>query len=142
MEKGHQTLAKIAETYMQVWNAGKEDILDNLADEKLNVNYPHFEKTYEGAAVYKSMLKMTYDYFPDLEITLERVIPHSKENCVTVLWQYTGTHKNGNLFGVETSGKKVTVHGMTLLEIENGVVKSERGVVDNLSLVMQLGAFP
>lgn len=85
---------------------------------------------------------MTYDYFPDLEITLERVIPHSKENCVTVLWQYTGTHKNGNLFGVEPSGKKVTVHGMTLLEIENGVVKSERGVVDNLSLVMQLGAFP
>ncbi|NBC64512.1 MAG: hypothetical protein GVY07_02460 [Bacteroidetes bacterium] len=54
-------------------------------------------------------------------------------------WHYSGTHENGNLFGVESSGKKVTVKGMTLLKFQNGKIVEEKGIVDNLSLMMQLG---
>jgi predicted ester cyclase len=134
-------LIKIATEYMQVWNSGKENILEKFAHRDLDVYYTHFEKSYHGIPEYKSMLKMTYGYFPDLSITLDKVVPNNNGNSVTVLWKYDGTHKNGNLFGVESSGKKVSVKGMTLLEIENGLVKKESGIVDNLSLIMQLGAF-
>ncbi|MFD2034028.1 ester cyclase [Belliella marina] len=68
------------------------------------------------------------------------MIPNEKDNCVTVAWEYKGTHKNGDLFGVKSSGKQVSVKGMTLLELENGLIKKENGIMDNLSLIVQLGA--
>jgi len=125
---------------MQVWSAGKENLLDEFAAKDLKVNYTHFEKTYSGISEYKAMLKQTHVFFPDLKITLKETIPNENGDGITIFWEYNGTHKNGNLFGGESSGKKVNVSGITLLQIQNGKVKEEKGIVDNLSLMMQLGA--
>lgn len=133
-------LKNIATGYMQIWSAENADLLDKYADENITVDYTHFEKPYEGISNYKSMLEMTYDFFPDLKITIKNLIPNEAEQMVTVEWKYDGTHKNGNLFGVESSGKKISVSGITILEIKNGLVTKEKGIVDNLSLIMQLGA--
>lgn len=133
-------LKNIATGYMQIWGAENADLLDKYADENITVDYTHFEKPYEGISNYKSMLEMTYDFFPDLKITIKNLIPNEAEQMVTVEWKYDGTHKNGNLFGVESSGKKISVSGITILEIKNGLVTKEKGIVDNLSLIMQLGA--
>ena len=138
MEK--QDLKKIASEYMQIWNAEKAFLLDKYADEKIVVHYTHFEKSYVGITNYRSMLEMTYDFFPDLKITINNLIPNEAEQMVTVEWKYDGTHKNGNLFGVESSDKKISVSGITILRIKNGLVTKEKGIVDNLSLIMQLGA--
>lgn len=77
---------------------------------------------------------------PDLENTLEEIIPNDDAQTATIMWEYTGTHEDGNLFGVESSASKVTVSGITLLKFHDGKVKEEKGIVDNLSLLMQLGA--
>ena len=135
-----EKLKHIANEYMQIWNADNADLLDKCADENIVANYTHFEKPYEGIQNYKSMLKVTYDFFPDLKITIKNLMPNEAEQMVTVEWKYDGTHKNGNLFGVESSGKKISVSGITILEIENGLVTKEKGIVDNLNLIMQLGA--
>lgn len=133
-------LKQIASDYMQIWSAGNEGLLDTFADKDLTVDYTHFDEPYEGISEYRSMLEQTYTYFPDLEITLHNILPSETENSVMVVWEYTGTHQNGNLFGVEASGKEVAIQGMTLLKIEAGKVVREEGIVDNLSLMMQLGA--
>lgn len=64
------------------------------------------------------MLKQTHEFFPDLEITIKEIIPSENGSGATINWDYSGTHENGNLFGVESSGKKVTVMGMTLLKFQ------------------------
>lgn len=133
-------LKNIATEYMQIWSAKHADLLDKYADENIAVDYTHFEKPYEGISNYKSMLEMTYGFFPDLQITIKNLIPNEAEQMVTVEWQYDGTHKNGNLFGVESSGKKISVSGITILGIKNGLVTKEKGIVDNLSMIIQLGA--
>ncbi|WP_170245567.1 ester cyclase [Fodinibius salinus] len=125
---------------MKIWNAGEENLLNEFAADDLIVNYTHFENTYTSISEYKSMLQQTHEFFPDLEITLEEIIPSENGHGATIHWEYNGTHKNGNLFGVDSSGKKVTVQGMTLLKFQNGKVVEEKGIVDNLSLMMQLGA--
>lgn len=132
-------LEKLATNYMQIWSVGNEHLLDKFADENLVAEYTHFERAYQGILEYKSMLKMTYDFFPDLKIHLKNLIPNQTNNSVTVFWEYSGTHKNGNLFGIESSNKEVNVNGITLLEVKNGLVVKEKGIVDNLSLIMQLG---
>jgi len=86
------------------------------------------------------MLKQTHHFFPDLEIKLKEVIPSGNGPSTTINWEYNGTHENGNLFGVESSGKQVIVQGITLLRFQNGKAVEEKGIVDNLSLMMQLGA--
>ncbi len=132
-------LEYLATNYMQIWSVGNENILDKYADEKLIVDYTHFERPYIGISEYKLMLKVTYDYFPDLKIYLRNLIPNQTNESVTVFWEYSGTHKNGNLFGVESSNRKVKVKGITLLETDSGLVVKEKGIVDNLSLLRQLG---
>lgn len=133
-------LKQIAWDYMQIWSAGKENLLDEFADENLKVDYTHFEKTYNNIPDYKAMLKQTHEFFPDLQITLNEVIPNENLNSATVFWEYKGTHENGNLFGIESSGKFVSISGITLLQFQGGKVKAEKGIVDNLNLLMQLGA--
>lgn len=135
-----QEIKELSSSYMEIWNAGKEDLLNEFADDDLEVNYTHFEKTYNSISEYKAMLKETHEFFPDLKITLKEIIPGENGRSATISWEYNGTHKNGNLFGVESSGKKVAVQGMTLLRFQNGKVIEEKGIVDNLSLMMQLGA--
>jgi steroid delta-isomerase-like uncharacterized protein len=135
----NEELNKIANAYMQVWTVSEENRLDQFADKDLEVSYSHFNKTYKDIEECKSVLKMTHNFFPDLKIHIKNSLPNSDNNTVTVMWQYEGTHLHGNLFGAEASGKKVAVSGITILFIENGLVKVETGIVDNLSLLMQLG---
>jgi predicted ester cyclase len=131
-------LEEIATAYMQVWSAGKQDLLDKYADKNLVIDYPHFEKPFSGIAECKSMLEAAYSFFPDISITVEKIIPNKEDNSVTLIWEYAGTHKQGSLFGTEPSGRKVLVRGMTLLEFLNGKVVRETGIVDNFGLLMQL----
>jgi predicted ester cyclase len=55
-----------------------------------------------------------------------------------VRWTYQATHQHGELLGVEPTGKIVHVSGITIYQIRDGRVQREDGVVDNLSLLLQL----
>lgn len=131
------TKQELAHAYMQLWNAGGVMTLEEYADPGLEVDYTHFGDTYKGIAEYTEMLHKTYEYFPDLRIDIQNIIV--SDDTATVQWQYTGTHQSGNLFGKEPTGKQVTVPGITILWFKGDKVIRESGIVDNLSLVMQLG---
>lgn len=131
-------LVQLAANYMQIWNAGAEESINACADENIEVEYTHFPEKYTGTYQLKQMLAKTHEFFPDMKITLSEFIPGV--NKITVIWYYEGTHKQGNLFGVESSGKNVKVSGISVLDVNNGKVIKENGIVDNLSLLMQLGA--
>jgi len=133
-----KSITNLAKNYMQIWSSGNEHILDALAHDNISVNYSHFEKPYVGIETYKKLLQMTYGFFPDLRISVMDVIEAGV--LATVIWEYSGTHQNGKLFGIEPSGRRVTVAGITILEFKEGKVAAERGVVDNFSMVTQLGA--
>jgi steroid delta-isomerase-like uncharacterized protein len=128
-----------AKKYMRIWNAGQSDLLNKYASEDITVNYSHFSKEIRGISDYEEMLKMTYGYFPDLQIAINKTYAHDK--AITLHWTYEGTFKNGELFGIKAGNQKVTVSGITILEFDkNELVVKDQGIVDNLSLAMQIGA--
>jgi steroid delta-isomerase-like uncharacterized protein len=133
-------LFEIASGYMQIWSSGNENLLDQYAADDLQVFYTHFPKPINPSAAYKEMLKQTYGFFPDITISIDEIEIAENQMDVFVSWTYQGKHTHGKLFGVEPSDRKVKVSGMTRLQIENGKVVSEKGIVDNLSLLFQLGA--
>jgi steroid delta-isomerase-like uncharacterized protein len=136
MEK--KEIIDIANKYMQIWNAGNDGLLLDFASNDLEVEYTHFQKTYQGVEEYRQVLNQTYMSFPDLKIFIDEV--QVFENKALVKWTYTGSHLNGILFGVEPAGKKVKVSGLSTLDVFNGKVVREYGIVDNLALVLQIGA--
>lgn len=122
---------------MQIWNADSEGLLDIYADDDLVVEYTHFERL-EGVEVYKQFLQATYKSFPDLKVNVAQVIPNKKDSSAIVFWNYTGTHKNDPIFGVQPAGKEIGVNGITFLKFKDKKVVYEKGMLDNLSLLMQL----
>jgi len=131
-------LKEIAENYMQIWNVGSDPLLDKWANNDLNVEYTHFQKSIVGIDEYRQVLRQTYHSFTDIKISVQEV--NVSANKAIVKWTYTGTHQNNTLFGVDPAEKRVTVSGLSILDINGGKVVREYGIVDNLSLIMQLGA--
>jgi len=130
----------IARRFLQAWNAGQREVVDELAAPDFTADYTHFPEPFEGPEAFKQMLAQTHRYFPDLSIEVRDVV--ADENRAVVHWAYRGTLQEGEMFGVEAAGQSVEVEGMTKYRIEDGRVQSERGVVDNFGLMMQLGATP
>lgn len=130
---------RIAREFIQVWGVGNLDVLDRLASDDLEVTYSHFPEPIVGKQAFRSTLEETFAHFPDLEITARTVV--AERDRAAVEWQYEGTHQHGELFGVQPSGRRVRVSGVTLYRIVSGSVVEERGVVDVLGLMQQLGAF-
>lgn len=124
---------------MEIWSGNSEGLLDIYADPELIVEYTHFEKI-EGIAQYKKFLQTTYQSFDQLEIHINEVVSNKKKESVIVFWNYTGIHRNHPIFGVQPSGKKVAVNGITFLQFQNNKVVHEKGMIDNLSLLMQLNS--
>lgn len=134
-----QDVERIAREFIQVWSVGNLDALDRLAGEDLEVRYSHFPETIVGRQAFRTILEETFTHFPDLETTARTIVADGEQAAVE--WQYQGTHQHGELFGVQPSDRQVRVSGMTFYRILNGRVVEERGVVDVLGLMQQLGAF-
>lgn len=135
---GRPSVEEIAREFIQVWTAGNLDLLDRLAHEELVVTYSHFPEPVEGPSAFRAVLEQTFHQFPDLRTVADRVIGRGEEAAVE--WHYEGTHEHGELFGVEPTGRRVRVQGITLYRIRDGRVVEERGVVDVLGLMAQVGA--
>ncbi|PQJ26872.1 hypothetical protein BSZ35_18250 [Salinibacter sp. 10B] len=133
-------IEEIARRFIQAWNAGERHVVDEYASPDLIVSYTHYPEPYQGPAAFKEMLAKTHHFFPDLRVEIRNVVADG--NKAFVRWTYRGTFQNGEMFGVSASGQTVEVTGMTIYEIEDGVVQREEGVVDNLALMQQLGLSP
>jgi steroid delta-isomerase-like uncharacterized protein len=130
----------IAVRFLQAWSAEGAGVVDQLADPAIVVSYTHFPTPYQGREAFKKLLSDTVYCFPDLQIAADDVL--AAEDRVAVRWTYTGTHRNGEVFGAAPSGKRVRVSGITFYRIRDGKVVEESGVVDALALMEQLGGSP
>lgn len=130
--------ADLARKFIRVWSVGNLELIDRLADPDIVVSYSHFPEPLEGRVQFREMLEETFHYFPDLVTTPRKVIAGT--DTAAVEWVYEGTHENGEMFGVEAHGTRVRVRGVTIYEMQEGRIHQERGVVDVLGLMGQLGA--
>ena len=77
--------------------------------------------------------------FPDWSSSLDDLVAEGDK--VAARWTMGGTHQ-GMFLGVAASGRKVTTREAGVFRIENGKLVDLWSVVDELSLLVQLGAMP
>ncbi len=120
-------------------NAGDIDGFGGqLADDFVeHEELPGLPPTKEGVVQY---FRMMLAAFPDMRIDVEDVIA-SGDKAVARL-RVTGTNK-GDFMGMPATGKSASVKLIDITRFgDDGLAREHWGVVDNLSLMQQLGVIP
>ena len=93
----------------------------------------------EGPQGLADMMQMFFSGFPDLKVTVNRMI--SEGDLVGGAMTIEGT-QTGAFMGIPASGKKVSFTEMHMVRIVNGKAVEHWGVVDSMTLMQQLGVMP
>lgn len=92
-----------------------------------------------GAQQVKAVYARLHRAFPDLHIAVEDVI--AKGDKVVSRQTVTGTHL-GEHMGVPATGRSVSYSEIFIFRFEDGRIAEAWGVVDVLTMMRQLDAFP
>ncbi len=92
-----------------------------------------------GPAGFRANVEKYLAGFPGGAITVDDQIAEGDK--VATRWTGRGTH-TGEIAGIAPTGRDVTVSGLTLSRLENGMVVEEWTTWDTLGMLIQLGAVP
>lgn len=126
----------IAKRFIQIWGNGNLDIIDELADPLITVNYPVLPQIINGKKMFKKVMEGFRIAFPDSSLEIEEVI--AENDNVVIGWTFSGTHK-GNLSSIPATNKRVKWTGITIYQIIDGKVVKEKGEEDFLGFLRQIG---
>lgn len=134
-EQKKETVKKLLD---EVWSKGDLEAVDHLISPQYKIQHDPGDQ-WEGKtldiATYKERVKQSRAIFPDQKFYIDDIL--SEDNKVAISWHFTGTQK-GNIPGLPTTNKKVTVSGITIYYFANGKITGHWQVVDRLGFVQQL----
>ncbi|MBD3296663.1 MAG: hypothetical protein GF392_04785 [Candidatus Omnitrophica bacterium] len=105
--------------YDEVFKAGKLDTADDLLYDDYE-GHGMFSDVRRGPAGFKAYYAGIFSAFPDIEYTIEDVV--TDDNKAVVRWTARGTH-GGQLHGIDPTGKRVTISGVSVYSIEKGRIR-------------------
>lgn len=119
-----------------VWQ-GDLEIVDGLVAEDYTNHNPIVPDAPPGPEGFKQNVSALLTAFPDINWTIEDVIAEDD----TVVFRATGhgTHE-GELMGVEPTGREVTLSGIVIFRIDDGQVVERWAQFDTIGMLRQLGA--
>jgi steroid delta-isomerase-like uncharacterized protein len=130
-------LGTVRRYYVEVFNEKKESLLDELAVPDY-VEHNPFPGHGQGIAGLRQRVEMLQSSFL-ANFAIEDMI--SQGDKVVVRWTNHVVH-HGTFFGIPATGKRVTVQGIDIIRMRDGRMAEHWDVVDLLSVLQQLGAFP
>jgi steroid delta-isomerase-like uncharacterized protein len=123
----------------EVWNHRNPSVIDEL----VAANYVHNDVLSPDAPTgidgYKQFVQQYLTAFPDMQITIHDDFVAGDKTVTR--WTATGTH-NGDLPGLPRTGKRISVHGITIARLSNGKFIESWNNWDALGMMQQLGAIP
>lgn len=138
-QTGEEHIAIVRRFFEEAFSHGDLDLIDELvADDAVGYD-PTQPEPIRGADGMKELVNMYRSAFPDLVFEVHEAL--SDDDLVAVRWTSTGTH-DGELMGIEPTGRTVTVEGVEIDRIEGGKIVESRVTWDALGVLRQIGAIP
>jgi steroid delta-isomerase-like uncharacterized protein len=128
-----------ARRFYDAWHGGDLDSLDDLIAQDVVDHDPYSPHASEGLEGVKKLIAMYREAFPDVRFTIEDQVAEGDK--VVTRWTATGTHE-GQLMGVEPTGKTSTITGIGIDRFEDGKIVEVWGNWDTLALMQDIGAIP
>jgi steroid delta-isomerase-like uncharacterized protein len=129
---------RVSRLYEEIFNHKKLAVVDdcfapNVIDHSLPPGAP------SGIEGVRQTIAMFLAAFPDLHLTLEDMIAEGDK--VMARWTLRGTHQGASL-GMPTTGKQVTMPGISILRFDDGKAAETWVIFDQLGMLQQLGLAP
>jgi steroid delta-isomerase-like uncharacterized protein len=118
---------------------GNLDVVDDLIASDYIGHDPATPEPLRGPEGVKQFIATYLAAFPDARITVEEQL--AEGDLVATRWSGRGTHE-GELMGIEPTGKQATVSGLTISRLQGGKIVEEFQNWDTFGLMQQLGAVP
>ena len=124
-----------ADFFRLIWNEKDESAIDRFIALDAAGNDPKFGV---GRESFREQWKQWHAAFPDLHFDVREIIVEGDR--VVTRWHLTGTHSGADFQGITASGKKVSVDGVSIDTIKDGIVLEGFDAWDALGFRQQLGA--
>lgn len=122
-----------------VWNTGNVEAVDALYAPDFVADYRPYAPLRRGPEAVKDMVRRARATFPDYHEELLDLI--AEGDRVVAHFTITGTQA-GAWGPVPATGKRLAYEEIVILRIRDGKVVHQRGIVDNLNALRQLGVVP
>lgn len=121
----------------EVFNRGNLIVLEKIVHPEYR--YSSSTEKMQGIEDLKSFILGLRSAFPNLKITIEEQVGEGENICTRI--SVTGTHQ-GDFLDIPPTGKEINVQGIVLSRLENGLIRDEWELLDQLVLLQQLGLAP
>ena len=123
----------------KVFNEGNLDAIDELIDPNQTQHDPAMTEELRGIEGARQLVEVYRGAFPDVHITVEDQVAEGDK--VVTRWTALRT-RQGELMGVEPSGRQVTVRGISIDRFSGGKFVEARDNYDALGMMQQTGTIP
>jgi steroid delta-isomerase-like uncharacterized protein len=123
----------------EAFNEGRLETVEETVGTDFVGYDPALPEPIRGVEAQKEIIAGYRRAFPDVHITIDEVITQGDK--VVTRWTARGTHR-GDLWGIESTGKEVTITGISIDTVQNGRIVEGWTNWDTLGLMQQLGAIP
>ena len=120
----------------EVWNGTSADSLDDLYCANFEADYRPYAPLRHGIEGIRAMIEGARNGFPDFREDLLDLVCTEDRAAVRLRISFTHTAPWGP---VQPTGKHISYEEILMLTFRDGKVSSQRGIVDNLSALRQLG---
>jgi steroid delta-isomerase-like uncharacterized protein len=122
-----------------IWNRCGLDRVPEFYAQDFVADYRPYAPLREGHEGIRGMVERAWAAFPDYHEELDELI--AEGNRVVARFTISGTQE-GKWGLLPPTGRRVRFEEIAIFEIRDGKVRRQRGVVDNLSALRQLGVLP
>ena len=132
-------LTAFANTINQAWNSHNiEDVLHFYSPEYVgnDVGQPTPQQGHHGL---REMLQSYWSAFPDLHFRVTDTVV--EDSRLAIVWVAEGTHQ-GPIMNIPPTGHKVQVRGMSVINVQNGLVVRGQYIWDMAGMLRNLGLLP
>ena len=133
-----QNKAIVRRALEEPWQ-GSLKVVDELIASDYIRHDPANPEPLRGPQGVKEFISIYRAAFPDAKITVEKQL--AEGDLFATRWIGRGTHE-GELMGIQPTGKQVTVSGLTISRLEGDKILEEFQNWDTFGMMQQLEAMP
>ena len=104
-----------------------------------SVDYAGFPSQLPGREGFKQAVVMVHEAFPDIHYTIEDTV--AEGDRIATRWTLRGTHR-GEFLSIPATGNQVSVEGIHILRVADGLIMECWESWDQLGMLRQLGVLP
>jgi steroid delta-isomerase-like uncharacterized protein len=129
----------VVRIWRDIWNRGDLTAIDEIIGDDYTGKIPAQPDLVRGRAGFRQLMLTYRNALPDVNLQVRDAV--AEGDRVIAYWTATGTN-TGSFAGMSPSFRRISVDGVSIFRLVEGMIVQEWEVFDTLGFMQQLGAIP